>query len=106
MTDLAFNFDMNDIVISGGDFDVVTSSGQQNGGLLFNKSATSILAPQYGVGFEEFYPNLPQWEFGNTQAEGEQQMIADGALVARVKINAASGNVPTDVEIYVKYRDE
>lgn len=106
MIDLEFDFNANDMVLSAGDFDGINICSLQNGTLLFSKSAASLLYPEYGIGFEEFYPNLPSYEFGRVQNKAERQMKNDGAFYVRVTILPTDDNKVHDVEIKVKYRGE
>lgn len=101
MTDLQYDFTANDIVISGGDFAMINMCSLQNATLIFNKSAASITAPQYGAGFEEVFANLPRREFGAIQSIGEKLIRSDGAKIAKIAI--AEKNNKTQVSIQAKY---
>lgn len=105
MTDLKFDFVSNDIEISGGDLDIVTMSSLQNASLIFNKSLASITKPQVGVGFEEYFPNLPQWAWGNIEAKGESQMKNDGAVFYHVEILPTVDGKVNYVKIEARYRE-
>lgn len=106
MTDLKFDFDMNDIVLTSGDFDTINVCSLQNGTLMFNKSATSITSPQFGVGFEEIYPYLPQNLFGDIELRGENQIVKDGALYASINIVEVEGSIRHTAIIQTRYRGE
>lgn len=105
MTDAKFDFQANDIVISNGGVELVSLCSQQNAMLIFSKSAASLTKPQFGVGFEDFYPLLPKWAWGKVEATAEKQIYDDGALIARVNIfeETASGVVTAD--IHARYKE-
>lgn len=105
MTDLKFDFDANDIVISNGDFLPTQICSMQNATLLFNKSAASLTQPQYGIGFEDFYPWLPQWAWGRVEVGAQRQIYSDGALIARVRIQSAGESGVAAATIEARYRE-
>lgn len=105
MRDIKFNFETNDIEFLNGTALMEETVSRQNGALIFNKSAASITEPQFGVGFEDFFPNLPSYVFGRVQTIGEEQMRNDGALFSRVTILANEFGHASSVEIEAKYRE-
>lgn len=105
MQDLEFNFETNDIEFQNGTSMITESCSRQNGALIFNKSAASITEPQFGVGFEDFFPNLPSYVFGRVETIGEEQMHNDGALYSHISILANEYGKASSVEIEVKYRE-
>lgn len=106
MTDLLFDTLANDLVLRSGSFDEIERSSLQNAALIFNKSVTSILQPQFGLGFEEFYANLPAWLFGRVQVAGERLLKRDGALIARITIQDENGWGVYPAKIDALYRGE
>lgn len=106
MKDLAFDFNTNDLILDSIFFNELDICSLQNAAMIFNKSAASILYPEYGVGFDEFYPNLDESEFGQYAVEGERQVKNDGALTVRIQINKRSNNIDHEVEINARYRSE
>lgn len=107
MIDLKWDFNANDIILTSGFFEIGEPVSTQNGALIFNKSAANILRPEVGVGFENYYANIPSNLFGRVQAAGERQMRADGAIVATVRIIEANSGIPGErtADIYVRYRE-
>jgi hypothetical protein len=106
MTDLLFDFNINDIVLDNGVFEESYTVSKQNATLIFNKSAASITYPQFGVGFEEIYPYLPASQYGVVEATGERQIMNDGALYATITISKVPVDNETRVEIVARYKGE
>lgn len=116
MTDLRYDTNINDLVVVNGDFDTINRCSEQNGDLLLRKSAASIIWPQFGVGFEQFYMNLPQVYWGQVQTAAEGQMLTDWrddgftaknpAVVARVRFSHAPDGQTVLATINVKYKTE
>lgn len=107
MTDLKFDFGINDIVLDGAGH-VLTASkcSMQNAALIFNKSAASITKVQLGQGFEEIYPNMPENRFGTYKVNGERQIKEDGAIIATINIVKRQDGITNDVDITARYNGE
>lgn len=106
MNDLKWNFSANDLTLSGGDFETTYTCSMQNAALIFNKSAASLTNPYFGVGFEEFYPHLPQWMWGSVESLGEKQVKEDGASIVRIRVIAGDDGITSSAEIYARYKGE
>lgn len=105
MIDIAWDFSSNDISFQNGDIVLQEPSGTQNAALIFTKQAASITNAAVGIGFEDFYPNLPQWDWGNVTAAGEKQIMADGATFVHIEIFANDNGVTSGVNIEAKYNE-
>lgn len=105
MRDIKFDFNANDVMISGGDLDEVNICSLQNATMIFNKAAASILNPALGAWFENIYPNLPIWSWGRVEKTGEKMIKDDGAVVARIKISQNEDGETTTAEIQARYRE-
>lgn len=111
MIDFGWDFNLNDFVEIAGDFEIITTCSMQNGEFIFRKSAASLSDPSLGIGFEEFYPHLPKSEYNTVAAEGEKQMIRDGAQYARVVVRDITNDPEitstgdAEYDINVRYRE-
>lgn len=106
MNDIRWDFAANDVALSGGDFDVTHTCSTQNAALIFNKSAASLTNPYFGVGFEEFYPHLPEWMWGSVESLGEKEIKDDGASIVRLRIVRGEDGITSSAEIFARYRGE
>ena len=86
MKDIFFDFDINDISVSGGDFMVTEDASRQNGGLILMKSPVDIYEPQTGVGFESWSPENSQESALDLISEVKKQILADGAISVRMSL--------------------
>lgn len=107
MTDLRFDFGVNDIVLDkAGNIMTASKCSMQNAALIFNKSAASITQAQLGQGFEEIYPNMPENRFGTYKVNGERQIKEDGAIIATINITKRQDGITNDVDITARYNGE
>lgn len=86
MIDLRYDVNINDLVLTNGDFEELERVSEQNGSVIFLKSCTSLLRPQFGFGFEDWSWNVGDIEFGAIEGNAETMMRRDGAIYASVRI--------------------
>lgn len=109
MNDLRFNPDINDIIFTNwlGTFTETDYCGNQNAILIFNKDCVDITRAQFGVGFENIYPNSPKILLPQVTLKAEKQLRQDGAFIGRISVDDTNGDVGEyQVDINVKYRGE
>lgn len=98
MKDIRFNFNDNDIDVENGDFAITSTCSQQNAGLMLQKSAVSITQPNFGIGIEDIYANISPNNYIPLAWAGQNQLLKDGALTAKINIESNYiGEVKFDV---------
>lgn len=102
MIDISWDFDMNDVAILNGDFETTVDSSNQNAALILMKQAVSVVAPQYGVGFESYYANAPHDFAVSLAGEAKRQIENDGATICTVSIDPLSNGSYT-INVTAKY---
>lgn len=95
----------NDIVIANGDFRLAEESGLQNGALMVMRSCVNIYEAEYGIGFEEIYPNMNYSDLGAILSEATNMLYDDGATNAELSWTRIDGN-KINLNIRIKYPRE
>lgn len=103
MKDIFFDFDNNDIAVSGGDFLVTADASRQNGGLFLMKAPVNVFDPQFGVGFEAWAPENSLQSLRNLLNEAKKQILNDGAKKVNMAIKKSSIGGIESVDISTAY---
>lgn len=111
MRDIQFSIETNDIVFNAAGTDIAlttdsgaTSTSDQNGALIFAKSAVSLYAPQFGAGFAEKYENLDDPAIAPLLTTAVERIYEDGATYANIERIEVDGEYAYQVQ--VKYPNQ
>jgi hypothetical protein len=96
--DLFFNINDRDLVIKNGDFVMTENTSVQNGSIIKESRCFSPLNPIFGVGLMESI-NAPVSKLVYEMSRWEDQVIKDGAIIAKSKITNQNGISNIDIEI-------
>ena len=97
-TDLAFNLNTRDIDTENA---ITTNASVQNAGIIKEARCFSPLQPVWGIGLGNII-NSPVGKVNFEMNRWKDQMVKDGAFVARFTINQDNGNGNTKITIGIE----